>query len=138
EVWGTPVLGPTGSVQHGISTFIDISERKRAEAVVASRRALLEVAHDAAFLTDTDARINYWNAGAEQTYGYTPAEALGRVSHELLHTELPEPLDDIKAMVAQDGQWDGELVHTRSDGRVIVVMSRWAAYRAEDGRLLGT
>jgi light-regulated signal transduction histidine kinase (bacteriophytochrome) len=40
--------------------------------------------------------------------------------------------------VARDGQWEGEIVHTRSDGRVIVVMSRWAAHRAEDGRLLGT
>jgi PAS domain S-box-containing protein len=138
EVWGTPVFGTDGLVEHGISTFIDISERKRAEAVVASRRALLEVAHDAAFLTNTDARINYWNTGAEQTYGYTPAEALGRVSDELLHTEFPEPVADIKAKVARDGQWDGELVHTRSDGRTIVVMSRWAAHRADDGRLLGT
>jgi light-regulated signal transduction histidine kinase (bacteriophytochrome) len=40
--------------------------------------------------------------------------------------------------VARDGQWDGELVHTRSDGRTVVVMSRWAAHRADDGRLLGT
>jgi len=138
EAWGTPVFGPTGSVEHGIATFLDISERKRAEAALTSRRALLEVAHDAAFLTDTDARITYWNTGAQQTYGYTPAEALGRVSHELLHSEFPEPLADIRAKVARDGQWDGELVHTCRDGRVIVVMSRWAAHRADDGRLLGT
>src|SRR2546422_3766085 len=65
EVWGTPVFGPTGSVEHGIATFIDISERKRAEAALASRRALLDLAHDAAFLTDNDAQINYWNTGAE-------------------------------------------------------------------------
>ena len=138
EVWGTPVFGPTGSVEHGIATFIDISDRRHAEAALASRRALLDLAHDAAFLTDTEARINYWNSGAEQTYGYTPAEALGRVSHELLHTEFPEPREEIEAKVARDGQWDGELVHTRSDGQVIAVASRWAAHRADDGRLLGT
>jgi PAS domain S-box-containing protein len=138
EVWGTPVFGPTGSVEHGIATFIDISERKRAEAALASRRALLDLAHDAAFLTDTDARINYWNTGAEQTYGYTPAEAVGRLSHELLRTEFPLPLADIEAKVARDGQWDGELAQTCSDGRAIFVVSRWAAHRAGDGRLLGT
>jgi PAS domain S-box-containing protein len=137
EVWGTPVVGPTGSVDYAIATLVDISERRHAEAALASRRALLDLAHDAAFVSDTDRRITYWNAGAEQTYGYTPAEALGRVSHELLHTEFPEPLADIKAKVARDGQWDGELVQRRSDGQTIVVMSRWAAHRARDGRLLG-
>ena len=138
EVWGTPVFGPTGSVDHAVATFIDISERRRAEAALASRRALLDLAHDAAFLSDSSARITYWSAGAEQMYGYVCAEALGRVSYELLHTEFPEPLADIRAKVARDGQWDGELVQRRSDGEAIVVMSRWAAHRARDGRLLGT
>ena len=116
-----------------------------AELIEGDGRRLVEIllveedlAHDAAFLTDNEAQINYWNAGAEQTYGYTPAEALDRVSHDLLRTEFPEPLADIRAKVARDGQWDGELVQTCSDGRVIVVMSRWAAHRADDGRLLGT
>jgi PAS domain S-box-containing protein len=138
EVWGTPVFGPTGSVDHAITTFIDTSERKRAEAALASRRALLDLAHDAAFVSDTDWRITYWNAGAEQAYGYTAAEALGRVSHDLLVTEFPEPLADIKRKVARDGHWDGELVQRRSDGQTIIVMSRWAAHRTRDGRLLGT
>jgi PAS domain S-box-containing protein len=70
-------------------------------------------------------------------YGYTPAEALGRVSHELLHTEFPEPRADIEAKIAEEGRWDGELVQQCSDGRAIVVMSRWAAHRDRDGRLLG-
>jgi PAS domain S-box-containing protein len=137
EVWGTPVVGPSGSVDYAIATFVDISERRRAEAALASRRALLDLAHDAAFLSDTEARITYWNAGAEQTYGYTAAEALGRVSYELLHTEFPEPLAGIKAKMTRDGRWDGELVQRRSDGRAVVVMSRWAAYRGSDGSLLG-
>jgi PAS domain S-box-containing protein len=137
EVWGTPVVGPTGSVDYAITMLVDISKRRRAEAALASRRALLDLAHDAAFIVDNDRRITYWSAGAEQTYGYTLAEAWGEVSHELLGTEFPEPLADIQAKVARDGQWDGELVQRRSDGQTIVVMSRWAAHRASDGSLLG-
>jgi PAS domain S-box-containing protein len=137
EVWGTPVVGPSGSVEYAIATLVDISERRRAEAALASRRALLDLAHDAAFLSDIAGRITYWNAGAEQTYGYRAAEALGRVSYELLHTEFPEPLAGIKAKMARDGRWDGELVQRRSDGRAVVVMSRWAASRGSDGSLLG-
>src|SRR5437660_2094327 len=117
EVWGTPVVGPSGSVEYAIATFVDISKRRGAEAALASRRALLDLAHDAAFLSDTCARITYWNAGAEQTYGYTAAEALGRVSYELLHTEFPEPLADIKAKVARDGRCDAGLVQRRPHAR---------------------
>jgi PAS domain S-box-containing protein len=77
EVWGTPVVGPDGSVEHGISTFIDISERKRAEAGLASRRALLDLAHDAAFLSDTGARITYWTRAPSRCTGTHPRRRWG-------------------------------------------------------------
>ena len=137
EVWGTPVYGPTGSIDQAIVAYVDISERREAEAANASQAALLELAHDAIFVRDAASRITYWNSGAERTYGIPRAEALGKVSYELLHTEFPEPREDIEAKVARDGQWDGELLHTCRDGKVIVVASRWGAHRGNDGRLLG-
>jgi PAS domain S-box-containing protein len=137
EIWATPVFGAAGSIDQVIVAYVDITERRAAEDVNASQAALLELAHDAIFVQDTSSRITFWNGGAERTYGFTRAEALGRMSHELLHTEFPEPLADIEAKVARDGQWEGELLHTRSDGQVIVAASRWAAYRGTDGRLLG-
>ncbi|MEA2587325.1 MAG: hypothetical protein QOH66_252, partial [Actinomycetota bacterium] len=42
--------------------LVDISKRRRAEAALASRRALLDLAHDAAFIVDNDRRITYWSA----------------------------------------------------------------------------
>jgi PAS domain S-box-containing protein len=137
ELWATPVAGQVGLIDYAIVAFVDMSERRKAEEANASQAALIELAHDAIFVRDMSSRITFWNSGAEQTYGFPRAEALGKVSHELLHTEFPEPLADIEAKVARDGQWDGEIVHTRNDGRVIVVMSRWAAYRGTDGRLAG-
>jgi PAS domain S-box-containing protein len=137
EFWATPVLGPAGSIDQVIVAYVDISERRQAESANASQAALLDLAHDAIFVRDTASRITYWNSGAERTYGFTRAEALGKVSYELLQTESPEPLADIEAKVARDGQWEGEIMHTRSDGQVIVVASRWAARRGTDERLLG-
>src|SRR5882672_10017657 len=96
EFWATPVFGAGGSIDQVIVAYVDISERREAEAANASQAALLELAHDAIFVRDNDARITYWNRGAEQTYGYARAEALGRVSHELLQTEFPFPLADIE------------------------------------------
>jgi two-component system, cell cycle sensor histidine kinase and response regulator CckA len=73
----------------------------------------------------TDGRgIVYWNRGAERLYGYTAAEAVGRRTHELLHTRAPIPIKNIDAQIAQGESWSGELTHTTRDGRDIVVESR--------------
>ncbi len=137
EVWGSPVYGAGGEVEYDINAFADTSERISRERTIASQAALLDHAHDAIFVRDPDAHITYWNAGAEDTYGFTRAEATGRTSHEMLSTTFPEPLADIEAIMARDGRWEGELTQRRSDGRTIVTESRWAAQRGPDGSLLG-
>ena len=136
EQWGRPVRGTNGEVDYALCVFADMSERHAREKTVADQAALLNLAHDAIFVRDGDARITYWNAGAEHTYGFARAEARGRVSHEILHTSFPEPLADIEATVARDGRWEGELVHRCADGRLIVVESRWVAQSGADGSLL--
>jgi signal transduction histidine kinase len=42
QAWGTPVTGPGGAVEHGIVAFVDVSERIRAEEMLASQAADLE------------------------------------------------------------------------------------------------
>ena len=132
EQWGRPVYGAGGAVDYALCVFADVSERHAREKTVAD---LLDLAHDAIMVQDRDGRIAYWNAGAERTYGYTQAEALGRISHELLRTRFPVPVADIEAVTARDGRWEGELVHRCADGRTIVVESRWAAAYGPDGSL---
>ena len=56
---------------------------------------LLELAHDAIIVRDVDSTILFWNRGAQKTYGWTPAEACGNVTHQILKTEFPEPLDQV-------------------------------------------
>ncbi|HEX4186563.1 MAG TPA: SpoIIE family protein phosphatase [Solirubrobacteraceae bacterium] len=52
-------------------------------------RAILDVAHSAFVSMDEDGRIVYWNIRAEEIFGYTRAEAVGRV---LADTVIPERL----------------------------------------------
>ncbi len=113
------------------------SEHDAEEKTIADQAALLELAYDAIIVCHPDGRITYWNAGAEHTYGFTSAEAIGQVSHDLLRTQFPEPMAGIKATVARDGRWDGELTHRCADGRSIIVESRWAARRGPGGSLVG-
>jgi PAS domain S-box-containing protein len=137
EAWARPVYGAGGQVDYAIAAFTDISERQAREKVIADQAALLDLTHDAIFVRDPNGHITYWNAGAEHTYGFTRAEAVGQISHELLRTKFPEPLPGIEAATARQNRWDGELTHRCADGRSIIVESRWAAQRTPDGSLLG-
>ena len=136
EVWGRPATGAGGAIDYGLAVFADISERQAREKTLTDQAALLELAHDAIFVRDTDGRITYWNAGAEHLYGFTRAEAVGRISHEILDTTFPEPLGDIEATVARDSRWEGELRHRCADGRWITVESRWVAECGSGGSIL--
>ena len=65
-----------------------------AEAKVASEHAerlanLLTLSYEAMFAWRLDGPIEFWNAGAERLYGFSPSEAVGRSSHSLLQTKFP-------------------------------------------------
>ena len=96
---------------------------------------LIDQAHDAILVRSREGVISAWNQGAERLYGWTRAEAVGRVSHEILKTHFAEPLSIVEDHLAKFGSWDGELSHERKDGARILVASRWALDR--DGEVNG-
>jgi PAS domain S-box-containing protein len=87
---------------------------------------LLASASDAIIeLRDADDTVQYWNHGAETLYGWSIAEAMGKDIHPLLKTVFPAPLNEIKAMLAKQGDWSGEVIHTKRDGAQVLVASHW-------------
>lgn len=72
-----------------------------------------------------DGSIYFWNRAAEHNYGYQRHQAVGNVSHHLLETVFPCPLTTINEELLAKGFWEGELIHTLSDGARVKVMSRW-------------
>jgi PAS domain S-box-containing protein len=115
-----------------------VTSLRRSAAGLREQADLLEVTHDAIFVRDMNDVITYWNRGAEVRYGWKREDAVGKVSHHLLRTIFPAPLEDIVATVLRAGSWEGELVHTRRDGAQVTAASRWSLQRDEQGRPLGT
>ena len=112
-------------------------ELEKEVAVRTQQASLLDLTHDSIFVHDSSRTITYWNRGAHELYGWTADQAIGKQSHELLCTVFPVPLDDIHEELLRTGRWEGELEHTKADGRVVVVASRWSLRRDEQGQPAG-
>jgi PAS domain S-box-containing protein len=104
----------------------DLTERREKEEALRKQAELLDLAHDAIIVRDSQNRVLFWNAGAEALYGWTAEEAAGQITHQLLKTDFPVPLTQIAQAIEKDHTWDGELIHTRRDGEIITVESRWS------------
>jgi PAS domain S-box-containing protein len=116
-----------------VSILQDVSARKQAEQAVREQAALLDLAHDAIFVSDLENKITFWNRGAKDMYGWSAEEAFGRVANELLHTRFPSSFEETLAILQTQGEWEGELEHTRRDGRTMIVASHWSVQRNESG-----
>jgi PAS domain S-box-containing protein len=110
-------------------------DKLEVEVVERTRQAsLLNLTHDTILVTDMGGVITYWNRGAQELYGWTADEALGKRAHDLLHTIFPAPLEEINANLLRSGRWEGDLVHTKRDGAKLTVASRWALQRDDHGQ----
>jgi len=110
----------------------DITDRKRAEEDLRRQAQLIESSHDAIVVREVGGRILQWNAGAQEIYGWSAADALGRISHQLFQTVFPVSVESVEAALDRSGKWDGELIHTRRDGQRISVESRHILTRGTD------
>src|SRR4029077_3608089 len=89
ELIGAPQK-PEGAAQ-GVRAIDETEERERVITALERQAGLLELAHDAIIVRDLAGRILYWNRGAEELYGWTREQAIGRLSHDLLETGFPVP-----------------------------------------------
>ena len=121
-----PILAAKGEVIGVVLIFRDVAERRQEQIATAEQAALLELTQDPVFVIDLEGTVLFWSRGAEAMLGYLKAQAAGKVSHDLLCTEFPQPLAEIKAELMRAGHWEGDIVTTAQNGRRIVMSSRWA------------
>jgi len=129
-----PILAGEGKVIGVVLVFRDVAERRQEQMATAEQAALLELTQDSVFVIDLEGKILFWSRGAEAMFGYSKVQAVGKFSHELLRTEFPQPLAEIRAQLTRAGHWEGDLLKTAKDGRHIVVTGRWALQWGKRGQ----
>jgi len=97
-------------------------------------REILDLVHESIFARDRDLRITFWNAAAEELYGWTRDEALGRNADELLRCVHPLSLDERESQLFATGRWQGEFTRRTKSGSEILVDVIWSVRRDEAGR----
>jgi len=121
-----PILASKGEVIGVVLVFRDVAKRRQEQIETAEQAALLELTQDAVFVIDMKGTVLFWSRGAEAMMGYSKSQAVGAISHDLLYTEFPQPLDEIRTELMRVEHWEGDIISTAQDGRRIVMASRWA------------
>jgi two-component system, cell cycle sensor histidine kinase and response regulator CckA len=119
----------------------DAQERGRlrgAEEKIREQAALLDKASDAIILCNMDRRISFWNQGAERIYGWTAAEAMGKLLPDLIFNGKPPPelAEGIKTL-HERGEWSTELQEHTKTSRMVIVQARATLIRDEAGQPKG-
>ncbi len=125
----------SGAVTRVAGATIDISSRKKDAASLSRQTNLIEMSFEPIFVWHPEKGIVDWNRGAEQLYGFTREEALGRISHKLLRAIHPIEPAALMELLNTVRSWTGEVQHLTKDGRQVFVESRHQAIET-DGEIL--
>jgi len=131
--------------QRAMLTIIrDITERKRLEREAAERRSyleeLLQSTIDAIVTLDEERRILEWNPGAENLFGYSAEEAIGRDIDKLIAKPddqmMEEAVNYTKRTLSGSPIPPTETIRYRKDGEPVHVILTGAPIQIE-GELVG-
>ncbi len=142
----SPIHDENGKLSHFIGIQTDISDiydelrlRKLAEARLRHQALTFENIHDGVIITDLTGSIMDWNPAAENMFGYTKAEVLGKTPSILHQPEVAATLSaKVLQTVNQQGRWSGEINFIRKDGSQGICETTVASLQDEQGQTVAT
>jgi diguanylate cyclase (GGDEF)-like protein/PAS domain S-box-containing protein len=99
---------------------------------------LLEAVGQSVIATDLEGSILYWNSAAEELYGWSSEEALGRNLRDLtVPDELLNRAEEIRSELRAGRTWSGEMLLRRKDGSRMPIFGTASPIFDERGNLAG-
>jgi two-component system CheB/CheR fusion protein len=121
-----------------VLTITDISALDKARERLALLSAIVESSDDAILRKDLNGVIETWNHGAEQLYGYSAEEAIGRDVRFLCTPEGRHEVDGFLAAIRRGERVDHVTTRRRrKDGKLIDVSITLSPIFGEDSQVVG-
>jgi PAS domain S-box-containing protein len=118
--------------------LLDVTARRAAEAARAQLAAIVESSEDAIMSADLEGKITSWNTGAERTFGWTAAEAVGQPIAMLAPADrAEEPLVFLAQVTRGEGLLHHEVVRQHKDGSLVEVSLTLSPVRDSAGKVVG-
>jgi PAS domain S-box-containing protein len=129
----------TGVEGGGPTVFArDVSHRLEADRNRAHMEQVVAGSRDAVFSKDLQGIVISWNPAAEQLYGYTAEEAIGRHVSFLMPDERKHEADEILAAIRREERIEThEVKRARKDGAMIDVSLTVSPIGSDAGHLYG-
>jgi PAS domain S-box-containing protein len=116
-----------------------IERLKKNQEVLSYQAQLIAQAAEPVVATDINGAVTYWNASAENAFGWPETEALGRNIYELL-AFAPGSVspDEIRDHLEHDGRWIGEVQCLNRAGSRVIVEAAMTTLTDSSGQVVGT
>ena len=116
----------------------DVTDRRGIDDAVRARAALLDHVDAAVIATDLDGIVRVWNRAAEQLYGWSTDEAVGRAANELIVPASEQPAArSVMSALSESGAWEGDFTLVRRDGSRFLARVHDASVQDPDGTVTG-
>jgi PAS domain S-box-containing protein len=142
---GAPIRGGDGRTSGVVIVFRDISERRRIEQEREAQdrtarllAAIVESSSDAIVGKDLEGTVMSWNRGAEEMFGYSSGEIVGRSIRTIIPTDRWTEEDEVLRRLRRGEKVDHfETVRRRKNGTEIHVSLTISPIRSSAGVVVG-
>jgi two-component system CheB/CheR fusion protein len=125
-------------IEGAVVTFTDITECKKAEAQTVFQAGLMSGIHEAFIGTDETSRVTFWNKGAEDMFGWTAEEVLGRETGPLLEARIDgSDRGEVLRLLKTAGHYESLVRFKRKDGGHFTADVRAAVLKGPAGKITG-
>jgi PAS domain S-box-containing protein len=129
-----PYLEKGERVAGVVATFNDVTGLRRAEEQTRRLAAIVADSNDAVIVFDAEGRIQLWNRGAQQAYGWSEAAAATMNIRDLTPPEAAvDPAGLVRRLQANDAVTSLQTLRRTRDGRLREVWQTLTALRDGSG-----